>query len=145
MRSAFAVAIAGFLFLAGCSAVFVAPYDEATDRLLTDLSVQTETALVRGDAGQLSSEEREKFFDDAIGTIHTIKARASLFEKNQDEITALGQLEQRYLDLKQHGGTPRSSTATGLRATLLDLQQIQIAKKRSFIFSSGLKKTNSTQ
>ena len=70
-----------------------------------------------------------------------MKARASLFLKNQDEVAALTQLEQRYRDLRQHNASPRSSLTTGLRATLLDVQQIEIAKKRSSVFSAGLKKT----
>lgn len=129
------------LFLAGCAAVFIAPYDETTDRLLTELSVKTETAIIRADAGQLSMNEREKFFEESLGAIRTMKARSALFAKNEDEIAALGQLEQRYEALRKRGSSPRSSLATGLRVTLLDLQQIQIAKKRSSVFSAGLKKS----
>ena len=143
-RPAFAALLAAFLFLSSCSAMFVAPYDETTDRLLTDLSVKTETAVVQADSDQLSTQDREKFFAEAIGTVRTMKARSSLFAKNEDEIAALTQLEQRYQDLRNHHASPRSSLATGLRATLLDVEQIQIAKKRSSIFSAGLKKTSST-
>ena len=136
--------LAGFCLLAlatGCSAVLVAPYDETTDRLVTDLSVKTETAVVQADADQLSAADRAKFFDEAISTVRSMKARASLFLMNQDEVAALTQLEQRYRDLRQHNASPRSSLTTGLRATLLDVQQIEIAKKRSSVFSAGLKKT----
>ena len=129
------------LFLGGCAAVFVAPYDETTDRLLTELSVKTETAIIRADAGQLSADERENFFGESLGAIRTMKARSGLFAKNEDEIAALAQLEQRYEALSKRGSSPRSSLATALRVTLLDLQQIQIAKKRSSVFSAGLKKT----
>lgn len=134
-------ALLSLIFFGGCAAVFVAPYDETTDRLLTDLSVKTETAIVRADAGQLSADERATFFEESIGAIRTMKARSALFAKNEDEVAALGQLEQRYESLRKHGSSPRSSLATGLRVTLLDLQQIQIAKKRSSVFSAGLKKT----
>jgi hypothetical protein len=144
LKTKFAILLATGLLCSGCSAMFVAPYDETTDHLLTDLSVKTETAIASADAGQLSQGDREKFFDESIGAVRTMKTRSSLFAKNQDEVAALTQLEQRYQDLRQHGSPPRSSLATGLRATLLDLQQIQIAKKRSSIFSAGLKKTNST-
>lgn len=129
------------LFLSGCAAVFIAPYDETTDRLLTELSVKTETAIIRADAGQLSTDERQNFFEESLGAIRTMKARSALFARNEDEIAALGQLEQRYEALSKRGSSPRSSLATGLRVTLLDLQQIQIAKKRSSVFSAGLKKT----
>jgi hypothetical protein len=145
LKTKFPVLFFTTVLFAGCSAMFIAPYDETTDHLVTDLSVKTETAVAQADAGQLSASDREKFFDEAIGTVRTMKARSSLFEKNQNEVSALTQLEQRYQDLRQHGGPPRSSLAIGLRATLLDLQQIQIAKKRSSVFSAGLKKTNSSQ
>ena len=139
-----ALLFSALIFLGGCAVNFVAAYDETTDRLITDLSLKTETAIVRADAGQLSAEDRDKFYDESLGTVRTLKARSSLFAKNEDEIAALGTLEQRYEALRKHGGPPRSSLATGLRGTLLDLQQIQIAKKRSSIFSSGLKKTASS-
>jgi len=145
LKLKFATLFSTALLLAACSAMFVAPYDETTDHLLTDLSVKTETAIAQADAGQLSVTDREKLFDEALGAVRTLKARSSLFQKNEDEVKALSQLEQRYQDLKQHGASTRSSLATGLRATLLDLQQIQIAKKRSSVFSAGLKKTNSSQ
>jgi hypothetical protein len=144
-RAIFAVAVLSWaIFLSACSAVFVAPYDETTERLLTDLAQKTETAVVRADAEQLSTEERDKFYSESLGTVRTLKARAGLFAKNQDEIVALGELEKRFLALQKHGGPPRSSITTGLRGTLTDLQQIEIAKKRSSAFSSGLKKTSSS-
>jgi hypothetical protein len=140
----FALLFLSLLLLAGCAVNFVAAYDETTDRLLTDLSLKTETAIVRADAGQLSAEDRDKFYDESLGTVRTLKARSALFAKNEDEVTALGVLEQRYENLRKRGAAPRSSLAGGLRGSLVDLQQIQIAKKRSSIFSSGLKKTGST-
>jgi hypothetical protein len=131
------------ILLCSCAAVFVAPYDETTDRLLTDLSVKTETAIVQADAGTLTNGERSKFYDEALGTVRTMKQRSSLFANNENEIHALGELEKRYQDLRQHGGQPRTSLTTGLRATLLDLQQIQVAKKRSNVFTTGLTKSSS--
>lgn len=136
--------LAACVFLSSCSVLFVAPYDETTDRLLTELSVKTETAIASADADQLSPAERGKFFDEAIGMVRTMKARSSLFVKNEEEIAALAALEKCYQNLRQHNASPRSSLATGLRLTLLDLQQIQVAKKRSSIFGAGLKKTSST-
>lgn len=136
-------AFLALIFLSGCAAVFIAPYDETTDRLLTELSVKTETAIIRADAGQLSAEERENFFEESLGAIRTMKARSALFAKNEDEVSALGDLERLYEELRKRGSPPRSSFATGLRVTLLDLQQIQIAKKRSSVFSAGLKKKKS--
>jgi hypothetical protein len=132
------------IFLAGCAVNFVAAYDETTDRLITDLSLKTETAVVRADAGQMSADDRDKFYEESLGTVRTLKARSSLFAKNEDEIAALSTLEQGYENLRRRGAAPRSSLTTGLRNSLLALQQIQIAKKRSSIFSAGLKKTSSS-
>ena len=144
-RPLFAAAVLCFgILLGGCSAVFVAAYDETTDRLLTELSQKTQTAIVRADAGQLSADDREKFYSESIGTVRTIKARAELFAKNEGEIVALGVLEKRFEQLQKHGGPPLSSVTTGLRGSLKDLQQIEIAKKRSSVFSAGLKKTSSS-
>jgi hypothetical protein len=131
--------------ITSCAAAFVAPYDETTDRLLTDLSVKTETAIARADSGKLSEDDRAKFYDEALGTVRTMKRRSSLFAKNEDEIKALTRLEQRLVDLREHGSSPRSSLATGLRATILAVEQIQVAKKRSSVFSAGLKKSGSTE
>ena len=108
--------------------------------MLTDLSVKTETAIARADAGKLSEDDRAKFYDEALGTVRTMNRRSSLFAKNEDEIKALTQLEQRFVDLREHGSSPRSSLATGLRATILAIEQIQVAKKRSSVFSAGPKK-----
>ena len=132
------------LLLAGCAVSFVAAYDETTDRLLIDLSLKTETAVVRADNGQLSAEDRDKFYDESLGTVRALKARSSLFAKNEDEVSALGTLEENYEALRKRGAPPRSSFTTGLRRSLVALQQIQIAKKRSSIFSAGLKKTSSS-
>jgi hypothetical protein len=140
----FAVLFLSLLLLAGCAVNLVAAYDETTDRLITDLSLKAETAIIRADAGQLTAEDRDKFYDESLGTVRTLKARSSLFAKNQDELTALSVLEQRYDNLKKRGASPRSSLAGGVRGALRDLQQIQIAKKRSSIFSAGLKKTSSS-
>lgn len=139
-----AAALCCAILLGGCSAVFVAAYDETTDRLLTELSQKTETAVVRADAGQLSAEDREKFYSESLGTVRTLKARAELFAKNENEIFALGELQTRFERLQTRGAAPLSSVTTGLRGSLKDLAQIQIAKKRSSVFSAGLKKTSSS-
>ncbi len=84
------------LLLAGCSVLFIAPYDATTDRLLTDLTVQTETVVVKADNDQLSVGEQEKFYAEAEGTVNTMKMRAGLYAKNEQEIAALDELGKRY-------------------------------------------------
>ena len=133
------------LLLAGCSVLFIAPYDATTDRLLTDLTVQTETVVVKADNDQLSVVEREKFYAEAEGTVNTMKMRAGLYPKNEQEIAALDELGKRYHALHGRHASPRMSLTTGLRATLLDVQQIEVAKKRSSVFSSSLTKTTTSQ
>jgi hypothetical protein len=129
------------LALVGCAVSFIAPYDETTDRLLTDLTVRTQTAVAQADAGQFSEADRVKFYAEAEGTVQTMQMRASLYAKNDQEIAALAALAQRYRDLRDRRAAPRTSLSTGLRATLLDLQQIELAKKRSSLFSSSLEKS----
>src|SRR5882757_685694 len=77
----FALLLLALLFFASCAVNFVAAYDETTDRLLIDLSLKTETAVVRADNGQLSAEDRDKFYDESLGTVRALKARSSLFAK----------------------------------------------------------------
>jgi hypothetical protein len=129
------------LSLVGCAVSLIAPYDDTTDRLLTDLTVRTQTAVAQADAGQLSEAAREEFYATAEGTVKTMEMRASLYAKNDDEIATLAALAERYHKLHASHVNPRTSLTTGLRATLLDLQQIQLAKKRSTAFSSGLKQS----
>ncbi len=113
----------------GCT--LLAPYDPVMDQTISQLSVRTETALASSDAGQLSLAESRTFLLESIGTVRALKVRASIKAKDSDEEQILAQLEQRYLALLNRGKPLRTSVATGLRLTLLDLQQVQIAKKRS--------------
>ena len=106
----------------------------------------TETVVVKADNDQLSVGEREKFYAEAEGTVNAMKMRAGLYAKNEQEITALDELAKRYRALHERHVSPRTSLTTGLRATLLlDVQQIQVAKKRSSVFSSSLNKTSTSQ
>ena len=105
----------------------------------------TETVVVKADNDQLSVGEREKFYAEAEGTVNAMKMRAGLYAKTEQEITALDELAKRYRALHERHVSPRTSLTTGLRATLLDVQQIQVAKKRSSVFSSSLNKTSTSQ
>src|SRR5437879_11953732 len=96
-------------FITSCAAAFVAPYDETTDRLLTDLSVKTETAIAKADGGKLSEEDRAKCYDEALGTVRTMKRRSSPSAKNEDETTAVTQREPRFVELREHERPPPSS------------------------------------
>jgi len=74
------------LLLAGCSVLFVAPYDAPTDGLLTVLTVLTAAVVIKADNDQLSVGEREKFYAEAEGTVNAMKMRARLYAKNEQEI-----------------------------------------------------------
>lgn len=115
----------------GACAMFEGPYDPTIDKLITDLTVRAETTVAAADAGQLSANDRDAFYNSALGTTRTLIIRAKLIPKNNDETKALSDLEQRLLDLQSHHASPRTSLTTALRATLEDIQQIEIAKKRS--------------
>ena len=114
------------LLLAGCSVLLIAPYDATTDRLLTDLTVLTETVVVKADNDQLSVVEQEKFYAEAEGTVNAMKARLASIPRTK--IAALNELGKRYHALHEHHASPRTSLTTGLRATLLDVQQIEWGK-----------------
>ncbi|MEP6956261.1 MAG: hypothetical protein ABI883_05500 [Chthoniobacterales bacterium] len=125
------------LLVSSCS--LLAPYDEVSDRAVYELASNTEAALAKADAGQLSTAESQQFLLERIGQVRALKTRASLKAQNSEEENVLGQLEERYQALASRGKPLRSSLATGLRATLLDLQQIQVAKKRSASSTGGSK------
>jgi hypothetical protein len=130
-RSALLAFLTAFC-LAACVS-FVGPYDPTIDQLITDLTVRTETTVAAADAGQLSTADRDAFYNGALGTTRTLSIRAKLIPKNEDEAKALGDLEQRLLALQSRHLSPRTSLTTALRATLLDIQQIEVAKKRSTV------------
>jgi hypothetical protein len=131
------------LLATSCAVTLVAPYDSTTDNQLSELSVKTETAIARADADQLSADDRTKFYQESIGSVRAMEARSSLYAKNEKEIDALKELEKAYTALRDRGVSPRTSLAGGVRSRLSSVQQIQIAKKRSSIFSAGLKSNSS--
>jgi hypothetical protein len=117
------------VLLSGCS--FLAPYDQVADQAIYELASSTEAALAEADAGELSEAESQRFLRQSMGRVRALQTRASLKPQNTEEQQVLTDLEQRYQELANRGKPLRRSVATGLRATLFDLQQIQIAKKRS--------------
>ena len=123
------LALACLWLSTGCT--LLAPYDPVTDQAVTQLSIRTETALAASDAGLWSLAESRAFLAESIGTVRALKVRAMVKEKNMEVTTILDELEKRYQALLDRGKPLRTSVATGLRLTLLDLQQVQIAKKRS--------------
>lgn len=130
-----------------CSAVaftsctLVAPYDPVIDKNINEISVKTETALVKADRGELNNTEQTSYFSESIGLVRATHLRSSLHPKNEDETATLKDLEDRLEALADRQRPLRSSVATGLKITIAAAQQIEIAKKRSAAFSTSLNKT----
>ncbi|MES2660643.1 MAG: hypothetical protein V4689_18600 [Verrucomicrobiota bacterium] len=130
-----AAALSAFA-LASCT--LVGSYDPIVDRNINDVSVKTETILVEADRGELTNAEQQTYFSESIGMVRATRARSGLQNANEEETLALKELEDRLQALADRGRPLRSSVATGLKLSLLDLQQIEIAKKRSTTFSRKL-------
>jgi hypothetical protein len=129
------------LFVTACT--LIAPYDATTDRTLNDLVVRTETFLVQAEATRASYSESARFYREAIGTTRALQVRAGLYQKNQEETELLKHLEEGYNDLAEihREGPITASVAGGLRTTLRALLRVQLAKKRSAVFSANLEKS----
>jgi hypothetical protein len=130
------------LLLAGCSVLFVSPYDEMTDRAISDLVVKTETFLVRYSAttndlgrlvkaGRAFDDEAAKFYNEARGATAAILLRSEQKDKNQEEIKILQDLSSQYdrLEASHRLGTITKTSAAGLHTTLRALLQVQLTKK----------------
>ena len=69
------------LLLAGCSVLFVAPYDAIVDQSLTNLYAQTLTFLDCMERTADSYASQRAFYDEAKGTVSAIKVRAALSQR----------------------------------------------------------------
>jgi len=123
------------LLLAGCSVVFVAPYDAIVDQSLTDLYAQTLTFLDRMERTGDSYASQRGFYDEAKGTVSAIKVRAALLPKNSGTIKNLDELSGQYDRLAE---LHRRGSLVGLKAKiareLIDsnfrsLMQLELHKK----------------
>jgi hypothetical protein len=130
------------LLLPACAVLFVSPYDEVTDRAVTELVARTENFLARYTAvtdetggvvqtGKSYDSEAAAFYDDAVGGAAAIQLRAERKEKNEEEVEILKNLGTQYrrLERSHRLGTITSSSAAGLRRTLRSLIQVQLTKK----------------
>jgi hypothetical protein len=140
------------LLMAGCSVLFVSPYDEMTDRAISDLVVKTETFLGRYSAttndlgrlvkaGRAFDDEAAKFYNEARGATAAIRLRSEQKDKNEEEIKMLRDLSSQYdrLEASHRLGTITKQSAKGLHTTLRSLLQVQLTKKHI-----GTYKTNSS-
>lgn len=128
------------IVLSACQ--LVAPYDEITDQKVAELTSSTEKILAKADAEKLDLKESNVFLLESLGEVRALRLRAEAKPKNKEESDILKGLEERIIALQSLNRPVRRSLATGLRATLLDLQQVQIAKKRGAKFEASLKKNS---
>jgi hypothetical protein len=141
-RSGFAVLALLTFLLAGCSVLFVSPYDEMTDRAITELVANTETFLARyaatvDDTGKLVKrgkaydDEAARFYNEARGAAAGILLRSEQKDKNDEEIRILKNLSTRYdqLEASHRLGTITRNSAAGLRRSFGALLQVQLTKK----------------
>jgi triphosphoribosyl-dephospho-CoA synthetase len=129
------------LLFAGCSVLFVSPYDEVTDRSATELATKTETFLARYAAttqagkivkpGKPYDSEAASFYNEARGAAAAMLLRSEQKSKNEEEIQILRDLITRYdqLEASHRLGTITNSSAPGLHRTMRALLQVQLAKK----------------
>jgi hypothetical protein len=130
------------LLLAGCAVLFVSPYDETTDRAVSDLVAKTETFLGRyaatvDESGKLArpgrayDDEAAKFYNEARGAAAAILLRSEQKDKNDEEIAILRDLSTRYdqLEASHRLGRITKTSAAGLHRTLRALVQVQLTKK----------------
>lgn len=130
------------LFLVSCSVLFVSPYDETTDRAITELVTKTETFLGQYAAtvgpdrklakpGKPYDDQAAKFYNEARGESAAILLRAELREKNEEEIKLLNDLGTQYdaLEATHRLGRITKTSAAGLHFTLRALVHEQLTKK----------------
>lgn len=133
------------LTLSSC-VVFVGPYDEVTDKAITDLQVKTEQFLAKMEVTGGSYSDNRNFYEEAKGAIRSIQLRAALYEKNEGERNELKLLEENLDNLAElHRAGPLKGRALTAARSLLEanfqsLIQIELAKKRS----SGVSAPKST-
>jgi hypothetical protein len=140
------------LLMAGCSVLFVSPYDEMTDRAATELVTRTETFLGRYAAatdetgrllrrGKAYDDEAAKFYNDARGAAAAMLIRSEEKDKNEEEIGILQDLGNQYtkLEASHRLGTITKSSASGLRRCSRALLHVQLTKKHI-----GTSKTSAT-
>ncbi|MEP6698288.1 MAG: hypothetical protein ABJB09_01020 [Verrucomicrobiota bacterium] len=125
------------LLLSSCAVMLVGPYDEVTDRSISDLEMKTELFLAKMQLTQGSYQANRSFYTEAKASIRVIRIRAEIYDKNKGEITNLALLEQNLDNLAElHragslSGTPGEIARAQIETNFKALLQIELAKKRS--------------
>lgn len=127
------------LLFSSCAVMFVAPYDEFTDRALYDLHLKTSAFIARASATKASYAESAGFYQESIATVNAIRSRAEMQPKNENETNLLKQLADQYerLATKHRLGPLQPSLAGSLEFSFRKLTRAQLAKKRSLKSGAG--------
>jgi hypothetical protein len=128
------------LVLAGCTSVrLIAPYDEQTDKAVTELQRKVETFLIglERNAGKPAGayEANVKFYDEARVDLSSIRVRAAAIPKNDITLQQIDLLAEnlRLLENLHKQGIPAGQVAplrSAFNAGFTAILKLEIAKKR---------------
>ena len=125
------------LLISSCAVVFVGPYDEVTDKAITDLETKAEHFFAK-QSKTVSYEDTKSFVQEAQGSINAIRLRAEVYgkDKNSGELRELDLLSQNLNNLLDLAKTNPSQDTWKTARSLVEINfqsliQIELAKKRS--------------
>jgi hypothetical protein len=139
-RSALRPLLAVFVaaLIAGCAISFVAPYDEAIDKQLTELHLRTRVFLAKMSATRGAYGNNIAFYREAHASVAVLLSRAKLYgDKNKGTVDNLNRLDAAFTDLEEaHRAGPLvgPAYANTIDVHFESLLQIELHKK----FSSGV-------
>jgi hypothetical protein len=125
------------VLVTSCAVVLVGPYDEVTDKAITDLETKAEHFFAK-QSKTVSYEDTKSFVQEAQGSINAIRLRAEVYgkDKNSGELRELDLLSANLNNLLDLAKTSPSQDAWRPARTLVEINfqsliQIELAKKRS--------------
>lgn len=145
-RPAKMLAIGCTCALLGCAVSFIGPYDEVTDRAITDLQNRTELFLNRVEVADNGYEANQTFYREMKASLATIRLREEIYaRKLQDgsadpadptlkEIRLLQENFENLERLQKAGslsGLPGRTAHQLIETNFRSLLQLELAKKRS--------------
>ena len=130
------LALLAVLF-SSCAVMLVGPYDEITDKAITDLAYRTQLFFAKTEADGSGYAANASFYRDAHASLRAIRLRAELYPKNTGELKAIDLLSQNFDNLAElHRDGPLTGLAGKTARQLIEtnfhaLLQIELSKKRS--------------